>query len=109
MSSLLWRLRRKLLGETWTIPLGIAAALVLALVFRALLSSGEWQTMGGFGLAAVLITTLIRSLPLERRRTTLIRSLPLERRRTPDETAAAHVQQHDPPQGVTRCTSGNGG
>jgi len=96
MSSLLWRLRRKLLGETWTIPLGIAAALVLALVFRALLSSGEWQTMGGFGLAAVLITTLIRSLPLERRR-------------TPDETAAAHVQQHDPPQGGTRCTSGNGG
>lgn len=80
MTSLLWRLRRKVFGETSTIPLGIAAALLLALIFRALLSSGEWQTVGGFGLAALLIITLIRSLPRQRRRTL-------------DETAAAQTQQ----------------
>jgi hypothetical protein len=68
MRSLLSRLRRKLLGETWTIPLGVAGALVLALLLRALLPSDEWQTVGGFVLAVLLIATLIRSLPLSRHR-----------------------------------------
>jgi hypothetical protein len=68
MRSLLSRLRRKLLGETWTIPLGVAGALVLALLLRALLPSNEWQTVGGFVLAVLLIATLIRSLPLKHHR-----------------------------------------
>jgi uncharacterized membrane protein YkvA (DUF1232 family) len=69
MRSLLLTLRRKVLGETWTIPLGLAAALVLALVLRAVLSGSEWQTFGRFALAGLLIATLIRSLPLGRRLT----------------------------------------
>jgi hypothetical protein len=55
-------LRRLLLGETWTIPLGIAAALALAILVRSLLPRADWQTIGGFVLAGALIVTLIGSL-----------------------------------------------
>jgi hypothetical protein len=61
--SLIASLRRKLLGETWTIPLGVCSAILFALLARALLPDGEWQTVGGFALAALLIATLLRSLP----------------------------------------------
>lgn len=64
MTSRLGSLRRKLLGETWTIPLGVGAALVVARLGHAVVPHSEWQTAGGFVLAAVLIATLIRSLPV---------------------------------------------
>jgi hypothetical protein len=60
--SLIASLRRKLLGETWTIPVGVCSAILFALLARALLPDGEWQTVGGFALAALLIATLLRSL-----------------------------------------------
>ena len=66
MKSLLASLRRKLLGETWTIPLGVCSAILLALLARALLPQGEWQAVGGFALAALLIATLVRSLSSDR-------------------------------------------
>jgi hypothetical protein len=60
--SLLASLRRKLLGETWTIPLGVCSAILLALLARGLLPHDEWRPVGGFALAAPLIATLVRSL-----------------------------------------------
>ena len=62
MSALLHSLRRKLFGETRTIPLGVVAGILLALLLHALLPKGDWQWTGGFALAAVLIATLLRSL-----------------------------------------------
>jgi hypothetical protein len=62
MSALLHSMRRKLLGETRTIPLGVAAAILLALLMQTLLPGGDWQWTGGFAFAAVLIATLLRSL-----------------------------------------------
>ncbi len=68
MKSMGRSLRRKLLGETWTIPLGVASAVAIGLVARALLPHGDWQSVGGFALAALLIATLVRSLSTDRSR-----------------------------------------
>ena len=62
MSALFDSMRRKLFGETRTIPLGVAAAILIALLLQALLPRGEWEWSGGFAFAAVLIATLLRSL-----------------------------------------------
>ena len=74
MRALLVSVRRKVLGETWTIPLGVSATLGLALLVRALLPEGDWQLVGGFALAVLLIATLIRSLPTKYRRASKQRS-----------------------------------
>lgn len=63
MITLLKSARRKILGETRAIPIGIAATILLASLTRALLAHGEWQTAGAFALAAAIIATLIFSLP----------------------------------------------
>jgi hypothetical protein len=60
--ALLKSVRRKILGETRAIPIGIAATILLASLTRALLPHGEWQTAGAFALAAAIIATLIISL-----------------------------------------------
>jgi hypothetical protein len=78
VKSALRSLRRKLLGETWTIPLGVGAAIALALLARAVLPHPAWQTAGGFVLAAALIATVIHSLPTDRYR------------RKPDPAAELH-------------------
>jgi hypothetical protein len=65
---LLSSVRRKIFGETGTIPLGVASAVVLALLLRMLIPNGEWRVVGGFVLAAAVITTLVRSLPADTRR-----------------------------------------
>jgi hypothetical protein len=62
MRTLLHSMRRKLFGETRTIPLGVAAAILLALLLQTLLPRDDWQWIGGFAFAAVLIATLLRSL-----------------------------------------------
>jgi hypothetical protein len=56
--NLLRTLRKLILGETWTLPAGLAVVvLVAALVVRPLLN-GDWGAAGGFvllaGIAAVL-------------------------------------------------------
>jgi hypothetical protein len=53
---------RKLFGETRTVPLGVTAAVVLALLLQTLLPRGDWQWIGGFAFAAALIATLLFSL-----------------------------------------------
>ena len=56
-------LRKLLLGETWRLPLGIAAALLAALVLRAAAGAdGWWQDLGGLVLAAGLVIALGASL-----------------------------------------------
>ena len=62
MRAMLTSLRELVLGETWTIPLGVGAALALAGLMRATLPEGTWQAVGGFGLAGLLVATLAYSL-----------------------------------------------
>jgi hypothetical protein len=62
VSAILASLRRLILGETWTIPFGVGAALALAVLMRAALPEGTWQAIGGFGLAALLVAVLACSL-----------------------------------------------
>lgn len=62
MKTVLSSLRHLLLGETWTVPIGVGAALLLAVLLRASLAKGAWETGGGFALAALVIATLARSL-----------------------------------------------
>ena len=62
MRPLLTSLRRLILGETWTIPLGVGAALGLAVVMRAWLPHAAWQAAGGFCLAMFVLAVLAFSL-----------------------------------------------
>jgi hypothetical protein len=64
--ALLGALRHLILGETWTIPLGVGASLVLALVARAAMSAHAWHVAGGFVLAGLVITVLAVSLRTQR-------------------------------------------
>jgi hypothetical protein len=65
MTTLLKSVRRKILGETRAIPLGVAATILLAYLTRGLIPNGEWQTAGAFVLAGAVIATLIFSLPAD--------------------------------------------
>jgi hypothetical protein len=69
MATLLKAVRRKLLGETRAIPLGVASIILVASLTRGLLPDGEWQTAGAFALAAAVIAALIFSLPADIRGT----------------------------------------
>jgi hypothetical protein len=62
VKSLLSSLRRLILGETWTIPLGVGASLGLALLLRASLPEAAWEVAGGFCLAAFVLGVLAYSL-----------------------------------------------
>ena len=67
MTTLLTAARRKILGETRAIPLGVATTILLAYLTRGLLPDGEWHTAGAFALAAAIIATLVLSLPADLR------------------------------------------
>jgi hypothetical protein len=60
--SALRSLRKLVLGETWTIPLGVAAALVLAVGLRDSLPEATWKAAGGFCLALFVLASLGYSL-----------------------------------------------
>jgi hypothetical protein len=62
MSALLRSLRRLILGETWSIPLGVGAALAIAVGIRAALPEDAWHAAGGFALAVMLVAALAWSL-----------------------------------------------
>jgi hypothetical protein len=62
MKALLGSLRHLIFGETWTIPVGVGVAIALAELLRASLPQGEWETVGGFCLAAFVLATLALSL-----------------------------------------------
>ena len=66
MRALLASLRKLILGETWTIPAGVAVALGGALLARAALPADVWTRAGGFLLAALVTATLLLSLRLGR-------------------------------------------
>jgi hypothetical protein len=55
--------RKLVLGETWTLPGGIAVAVLIAAALRlASGSGGWWRPAGGFVLAALLVGALAASL-----------------------------------------------
>jgi hypothetical protein len=56
------QLRKLLLGETWTLPIGIAAAVLLAVAARALLPDDVWKDGGGFVLLALVVAALVAAL-----------------------------------------------
>lgn len=57
--SFLRTLRKLILGETWRLPLGIAAAVLMAVALRALAGDdGWWRDLGGVALGAGLIVAL---------------------------------------------------
>jgi membrane protein implicated in regulation of membrane protease activity len=58
MRALLTSLRDLIFGETWTIPLGVGAALAVSLLLRDALPESIWSAGGGFVLAAVVIATV---------------------------------------------------
>jgi len=49
------------LGETWTLPLGVAITLVAALALDAA-GPGWWERAGGFVVLAAALLTLLASL-----------------------------------------------
>ncbi len=59
-------LRKLVFGETWAIPLGVAAALLVALAGRAALPDEVWTRIGGFVLAGMVALTLGLALRLSR-------------------------------------------
>jgi hypothetical protein len=61
-------LYRKIFGETRTIPLGVGATLAAGTIANSLLPVAQWRAGGGFALAAMLIATIILSLPIHPRR-----------------------------------------
>jgi hypothetical protein len=60
--ALLRSLRSLILGETWTIPLGVAAAVLIAVLLRSAISEQLWDELGGFALAATVALTLVASI-----------------------------------------------
>jgi hypothetical protein len=66
MIALLRSLRALVFGETWTIPLGVATSVVIAVLLRAALSDHLWDQIGGFALAAMVAATLALSLATSR-------------------------------------------
>ena len=63
-------LRKLVLGETWTLPLGVLATLAVALVLDAVAGDTPlWRHAGGFVLLALVLATLAVALaPAWRRR-----------------------------------------
>jgi hypothetical protein len=55
-------LRSLVFGETWTVPLGVGASLVVAFLVRGVLPDHVWTEAGGFVIAAVAVATLAVSL-----------------------------------------------
>jgi hypothetical protein len=62
------QLRKLVLGETWTLPACVAAALVTAGVLRAVSGvHGWWHDVGGFVLLALVLAGLALALRPARR------------------------------------------
>jgi hypothetical protein len=60
-------LRKLVLGETWTLPVGIAVAVGLAVAVRAAAGAdGWWTSGGGFVLLAFLVVAFVAALRFPR-------------------------------------------
>ena len=56
-------LRKLVLGETWTLPLGVALTVAAALGLSTLAGeSGWWRHGGGFIVLALVVAALVASL-----------------------------------------------
>ena len=66
MIALLRSLRSLMLGETWTIPFGVLAAVVIAVLLRWALPDQLWDESGGFALATLVAATLAASVVTSR-------------------------------------------
>jgi hypothetical protein len=55
------QLRKLVLGETWTLPLGVAVTLLAGLGLEAA-GPGWWHSAGGFVLLAGVLATLAAAL-----------------------------------------------
>jgi purine-cytosine permease-like protein len=66
--ALLRSLRSLILGETWTIPLGVAVAVLTAALLRSTFADAVWDEIGGFLLAGMIAITLVASISLSSRR-----------------------------------------
>ena len=62
MTAFLRSRRSLLLGETWTIPIGVGASLMIAAVLHSALPADLWHEGGGFVLAALVTATLTVAL-----------------------------------------------
>ena len=62
MIALLRSLRSLVFGETWTIPVGVGATLLIAAGLRSELSTRFWHQGGGFVVAGLVAATLALSL-----------------------------------------------
>jgi hypothetical protein len=57
------RLRKLVLGETWALPIGIAAAVLIAFLVRSIAGEeGWWQDAGGFVLLGLLLVGFATAL-----------------------------------------------
>lgn len=66
MRAVLRSLRKLLLGETWSIPLGVAAALCVSLLARDAVAPGTWAQLGGPIVAVAIIASLLVALRVGR-------------------------------------------
>ena len=72
MSETLRQLRKLVIGETWTLPIGVALALAVVGIYRLLDDDDSWwQHAGGFvllGLVALALTASLAGALRARRR-----------------------------------------
>ena len=62
MIALLRSLRSLIFGETWTVPLGVGAAIVITALLRSAFPEHLWDEIGGFVLAGLIAATLIGAI-----------------------------------------------
>ena len=62
MIALLRSLRSLIFGETWTIPLGAGAAVVITALLRSAFPEHLWDEVGGFVLAGLIAATLVGAI-----------------------------------------------
>jgi hypothetical protein len=61
--STLAQLRKLIFGETWTLPLGVGAALGISALVRAIAGPhGWWHHWGGFVLLGLVLVAFVGSL-----------------------------------------------
>lgn len=66
--STLRTLRKLVFGETWLLPLGVAAIVLLAALLVKPALSGAWRDVGGFVLVAGVLCLLVVSVARGARR-----------------------------------------
>jgi hypothetical protein len=59
--TIVWTLKKLLFGETWLLPIGLAAAIGATLLIRHLLGS-HWHQLGGFVLLAAVTALVVTSV-----------------------------------------------